>query len=268
MAITTMDGTLAGFQPPQFFNKVLSGTLVANRPFSTFFIGGIPGAATAPTPGVAGEALTTYPGQLPFSNPVSGNSYLARFAAGSSAQIGTFLLCDRLWHNSGINVNTATAQTINSVAWPARDTNGSTNGEGVHIGLEISTGTGVGAATPSISYTDQSGNSGASGSLIAAYGASSLAGAFYPFSLAAGDTGVRSIQSITLNNGMTSGTIHLVAYRILAVVGVSNTVAAGYIDPLTGGMPRLYDNTVPFVIFVPGGTTTTSLSGQMIVTQG
>lgn len=267
MAITTLDGIVAGCLPPQFFYKTLSGTLVAGRPFTPFYTAGIPGAAVAPTPGLSGAALTSYAGQLPFTNPVTGNSYLARFVADCVNQSGTLLLCDRLWHNSGLVVTTTTAQTVNSAAWPARDANGSTNGEGVLIGLEISGATGAGAATPSISYTDQSGNAGATGSMLFTYAASSAVGSFYPFTLAAGDTGVRSIQTCTLGVSMTSGTIHLVAYRVLAEISTIAGVA-GAVDAITSGMARMFDDTVPFLIFIPSGTASSYLTGTMTVAQG
>lgn len=267
MSIVTLDGALAGMQPPKEFMKNVTGTMVAGRPHSTFYLAGMPGAAVAPSPGMAGAALTTYAGQIPFTNPVSGNSYLSRFQ-GQATIAGTLLLCDRLWHQSGISVTTTTAQTINSVAWPARDIAGSTNGDGVYIGLEISTATGAGAATPSISYTNQAGTSGKTGSMIVTYAASSVAGTFYPFGLAAGDTGVRSIQTVTLGVSMTSGAIHLVAYRVLARLELTAAHTPNAIDAITSGFPRLYDNTVPFIIFLPSTTTTSNISAQMIVSQG
>lgn len=267
MAITTLDGALAGMQYPREIMKAVTGTMVAGRPHSTFYLAGIPGAAVAPTPGMAGAALTTYSGQIPFSNPVSGNSYLARLQ-GQATIAGTLMLVDRLWHQSGISVTTTTAQTINSVAFPARDVDASTNGNGIYIGLEISTATGAGAATPSISYTNQAGTAGKTGSMIVAYAASSVAGTFYPFSLAAGDTGVRSVQTVTLGVSMTSGTIHLVAYRVLAKLELTAAHTPNAIDFITSGFTRLYDNTVPFLIFIPSTTTTSNINAQMIVSQG
>jgi hypothetical protein len=269
MAITTMDGVLAGCKPPQLFYKALSGTLVGGRPFTPFYSAGIPGPAVAPTPGIAGEALTYYAGQIPFTNPSGGQkSYLARFAGMNSAQYGTLLLCDRLWHNSGLSVTTTSAQTVNSVAFPARDNNASTNGEGVMIALEITTATGSGAATPSISYTNSDGVAGKTASLAVAYGASSTVGSFYPFALAAGDKGVRSIQSYTSNVSMTSGAISLVAYRVIATLPMGYFNIAAALDALTGGMPEMFDNTVPFLVFIPSSTSSTYFAGQMIVTQG
>ena len=267
MAITTLDGAIAGMQYPRIITKAVTGTMVAGRPHSLFYLAGMPGAAVAPTPGLAGAALTTYAGQIPFTNPVSGNTYLSRFQ-GQATIAGTLVLCDRLWHNSGLVVTTTTAQTVNSVAFPARDAAGTTNGDGVMIGLEVSTATGVGAATPTISYTDQSGNAGATGSMIVPYAASSIAGTFYPFSLAAGDTGVRSIQTCTLGVSMTSGAIHLVAYRELARLEVTSANIPNAIDALTSGFPRMFDNTVPFIYFIPSTTTTSNISGSVVWSQG
>lgn len=267
MAITTVDGALAGMKPPEYFAKAATGTLVAGRPMNINYLAGVPGAMAAPAPGIAGAALTSYAGQIPI--PVaSGNTHLARFSGASSAQGGILMLCDRLWHNSGIVVTTTTAQTINSAAWPARDKNGSTNGVGVYIGLEISAATGAGAATPTISYTDESNNAGSTGSMQVTYAASSATGTFYPFTLAAGDTGVRSIQSVTLGVSMTSGSVSLVAYRPLATIELSAAGLPAAVDALTSGMPRLYDTSVPFLLYIPQTTTTSLLTGSVVYTQG
>lgn len=268
MAITTLDGVIAGCKPPQFYFKALSGTLVAGRPYSSFYAAGIPGAATAPSPGLGGAALTSYAGQLPFSNPGSGTSYLARFVGLSSAQAGQIILADRLWHNSGITITSTSAQTVNSATFPARDNNGSTNGEGVLLGVEVSSATGSGTPTITIGYTNSAGTDTRSATNVIATVASSAAGTFYPIGLQAGDLGVRSVQSLTLSATWTSGTIHLVAYRILAIVPIFTSGLSNSVDVVTGGMPQMFDNTVPFLIYVPSGTTSTSIQGSMTVTQG
>ena len=267
MAITTLDGALAGMKPPTYFSKAVTGTLVAGRPFSPFYLAGVPGAATAPSPGLAGEALTTYAGQLPIP-AASGNTHLARFSGVSSAQAGVLLLCDRLWHNSGFTITSTGAQTINSAAWPARDMNGSTNGVGVILGVEISSATGAGTPTITVSYTNDANTSGRTGTNSVATVATSAAGTFYPIGLAAGDTGVRSVQTLTLSATWTSGTMHLVAYRVLASLELGAAGLPNAIDALTSGMPRCYDNTVPFLVFIPQTTTTTQLSGTAVFTQG
>lgn len=267
MAITTLDGALAGMQPPTFYAKGVSGTLVAGRPFSPFYTAGVPAAASAPAPGIAGAALTSYGGQIPIP-AASNNTHLARFSGVSSAQAGMLLLCDRLWHNSGIVVTTTTAQTVNSATWPARDINGATSGAGVCIGLEVVTATGAGAATPSISYTNSGGTGSRTSTTVDTYAASSAVGAFYRLGLQTGDVGVQSIQSVTLGVSMTSGSVALVAYRVLATLELSAAGLPNAVDALTSGMPRCYDTTVPFLLYIPQTTTTTQLSGSVVFTQG
>lgn len=267
MAIATLDAAMAGMKPTEMFAKAATGTLVAGRPFNPWYLAGVPGAAVAPTPGLAGAALTSYAGQLAIP-AASGNTHLARMTGVSSGSSGVFLLCDRLWHNSGINVTTTTAQTINSAAWPARDRNGSTNGEGVLIGLEVSGATGAGAATPTISYTASDGTAGRTGSLVDAYAATAGAGQFFRFGLQAGDKGVRSVQSVTLGVSMTSGTIHLVAYRALQLLELPSVSVPNALDAVACGLPRCYDTTVPFVLFLPQSTASTLLTGSVNFTQG
>lgn len=268
MAITTLDGVIAGCQTPKFFYKALSGALVGGRTYTPFYAAGIPGAAVAPTPGLAGEALTTYAGQIPFSNPGSGTSYLARFVGLSSGQSGQIMLVDRLWHNSGITITSTASQTVNSVAYPARDENGTTNGEGVLLGVEVSTATGTNAPTITVTYTNSDNTGSRTGTNIVATSATSPIGTFYPIGLQAGDKGVRSVQSITLSASWTSGTIHLVAYRVLSVIQIGAGGTSTAVDVVTGGMPQMFNNTVPFLLFVPSGTASTSLQGSMTVTQG
>jgi len=268
MTITTLDGVIAGCKPPQFFYKALSGTLVGGRLYTPFYAAGIPGAAVAPTPGLAGEALTTYAGQIPFSNPGSGTSYLARFVGLSSGQAGQIMLVDRLWHNSGITITSTASQTVNSATFPARDENGTTNGAGVLLGVEVSAATGSANPTITVTYTNSAGAPSKTGANITGTTAPSPVGAFYSIGLQAGDKGVRSVQSITLSASWISGTIHLVAYRVLSVIQIGAGGISTAVDAVTGGMPQMFNNTVPFLLFVPSGTQSTSLQGSMTVTQG
>jgi hypothetical protein len=267
MVITSLDQVIAGMQYPREIVKAVTGTMVIGRPHSLFYLAGIPGAAAAPTPGLAGEALTTYAGQIPFTNPVSGNSYLARLA-GQATVAGQLLLCDRLWHNSGFTITSTGAQTVNSVAFPARDADGTINGNAVLVGVEVSTVTGAATPTLTMVYTNPSDVGSKTGTNVVATVASSIAGTFYPLGLAAGDKGVKSIQTFTLSVSWVSGTIHLVAYRILARLTLTLANTPNAIDALTSGFPRMYDNTVPFLIFIPAATTTSNITAHAIWTQG
>lgn len=271
MAITTMDGLVAALQP--FGEDVLKAAFTgeaAGQYHSMLYLAGRPGAAVAPTPGLAGAALTTYAGQIQVPALVSGkNIHLARLEFSQAANIGAVTVLDRLWHNSGIVVATLTAQTVNSVAWPARSQDGTTNGNGVMVAIEVSTATtNAGAITnTTMSYTNELGTAGRTAT-IGSFPATAVAGTFVPFNLAAGDQGVRSIQSVTLGTSYGGGTIHLVAYRELASLGSPVANVSATAGPIELGLPRMYDNSVPFLVYTLAGTAAGVTNAQLTFAQG
>lgn len=271
--ISTFDQLLAGMRPPFDLLKVGGTMEAAGVLHSLFYASGSPGAAAAPSPGLGGAALTTYAGQVPFQNPASGlNSYLARLS-GSATQPGKLILCERLWHNSGIGITTTTGQTVNSATWPARCPPASgltpdTLGGGIMVGLEASAAIGGGAVTnTTISYTNSAGTASRTGTM-ASWPATAAAGTFVPFQLAAGDVGIRSVQTLTLGTTYTSGTVHLVAFRRLAELPMPLANVGFAIDAITSGFPRLYDNSVPFFLWHAAGTAAVTVNGSIAFTQG
>jgi len=89
-----------------------------------------------------------------------------------------------------------------------------------------------------------------------------------PFDLAAGDAGVRSIQSVTFGTSLAAGAVHMILYRPIASVAVTLANAGAAIDFLTSGGPRLFDNSCPFFVWFPTGTGTGTLMGEAQFTQG
>lgn len=272
MTLATFEDAALNIKSPSFSFNSLSGTLVVGRPWTPFYAAGFPGPAVAPSPGVSGtdNTFTSYSGQLAFPATQSGQTiHLAKFLGMSSATAGTMLLCDRIWHNSGLSATITTSQTVNSNAWPARDDNESANGEGILVGMEVSTATGTGTpASLSLGYTNQAGTAGRTGANIPAMAASLPIGTFYPFSLQAGDTGVRSIQSFQINTtAWTSGTIHLVAYRIIDAIEISVAGISESRNIINGGLKRCWNGTIPYVMFIPGGTTSTQLFYNVMFAQ-
>lgn len=270
MSITTVNGLVAGMQPPHDFFKIGAAmedpTVTSGIYHSFLYTAGNPGAAAIPASGINGGALTTYAGQVPFSNPVSGNTYLATLSA-SATTAGKLILCDRLWHNSGLVVTTTTGQAITFPTLPARDSAGATSGADVLIGLEVSTITGNGAATaPTITYTNSAGSGSKTGT--AAFPATAVAGTFVPFSLAAGDVGVRSVQTVTLGTSLVSGVIHLVAYRILGTIEINAANYGDTKDFVRLGLPKLYNNTVPWLLWQHTVATATNIQGMLTYAQG
>lgn len=270
MAITTRDGVIAGLQTPRFISKAVTPTLVAGKPQSLWGLAGSPGAGAWDTT-LNGVVLSSTSamvnGQLPHVNPVSGNGYIGR-VQGQATIAGTLLVLDRLWHNGGYTITSTSAQNSTTPTFPARDAAGATSGDGVLLGLEISSGAGAAAPTITISYTNQAGTASRSGVNINPTANSPAAGSMFMIGLQAGDTGVRSVQSLTLSVSWVSGTMNLVAFRLLAAIPLTGANTPASLDALTGGMTRLYDGVVPYLVFVPSTTTASNVSGWYLETHG
>lgn len=275
MTITTLDAIFAGLRPPQPIAKSVTATLVAGRPASLWSLAGIPGAGSFDTTlnGVTLSSSSTIPnGAIPHYDPASGNSYLAYLDA-MATQAGRLLVLDRIWHNGGYTITSTSAQNSTTPTWPSRcptsgtDDTPTTTGLGVLLALEISAATGAGTPTITIGYTNQAGTASRTATNVIATVASSAIGATYFIGLQAGDTGVRSVQSLTLSATWTSGTMNLVAYRQLASINLQALIPNAA-DSLTGIGTRIYNGTVPWLVFVPNTTTATVVSGSFTETQG
>lgn len=272
MALSTIDTVNAALIQPQDYVKSVGGTTVAGRPHSYFLIAGMPTAGSASAAGLTGEVLTTATGQIPFTNPLSGNTYLSRFQA-QVTQPGTLMLCDRLWQNQITDLTSISEQVFtSSVQIPARDANGATTGAEVYAGLEITTVTGAGVPTLTFKYTNTAGTAGQIGLGMVAPVASSIAGTFYPIGLAAGDVGVQKAESITLSETWTSGAASVVLYRVISRISILAGGNAGAFlydnDAISTGFQKLYNNSVPFFILIPQTTTTSNIIGNVRFAQG
>lgn len=231
---------------------------------------GTPGAWAPGTPGLAGRATdgTTAAdaGALPIRTPATGYGYLHGVNAAASVACSVMLI-DILWINTGAVVTTLTAQTVNSVTFPARDLNGATNGDGVQLGMLVTTATTNASAITNTTavYTNQAGT-GSKTATIASFPATAIAGTLVPFQLAAGDEGVRSVQSVTLGTSYGGGAISLVAFRILSLVGcpVASVASAAL---LSDDGVRLYPGTTAIVVQIPTATTATNITAAAYVVE-
>jgi hypothetical protein len=338
MAITTVDGVVAGMRPPETLFKTGATMEAVGQHHTFWYVAGRPGAASANAVGIQGRQCNptnNTTGRIARVNPGSGNSYIARFG-GTTALAGTLMLIDRLWENSGLsltstslqpttvaasNISVANPTTVTTAAHgqasgstfyvtitgsnstpsidgtylatyassttftipvnvtvqgtagtvsfgiPARDRDGSYEGDNVMCAVEHSAAGGSGTPQITITYTNESGTGSKSG-ILAAANATPAAGTFEIIPLAAGDYGMRSIQGYTANATCTSGTCHLVMFRVIAIVDCSVPAAGRYIDAVTGGMARVYDDSVLQLLWLPSATTAVNFSGQYIETQG
>ena len=271
MAITTLDGAIAGMRAPEPFMKVgiTMAAVASQRAYTHWYATGNPGASLATTIGINGEAvipsLNSVGGRIRRTNPASGNAHLARLAV-SATSAGTLWLIDRVWQNSGLNVTSTSAQAISAAALPSRCGDGTANGANIMAAIEWSNTAGSGTPTVTLTYTDQDGNTGATGTFTGAFAAP--VGTFEVFNFTAGDTGVRAPTSFIQSATRNSGAMHLVLFRVLAQVEVTAANIGNAIDALTSGLPQLYDDSVLQLVWFPTATTATTIMGQYIETQG
>lgn len=184
--------------------------------------------ATSTTPAGASNMGANY---LP--DPASGGWYLTA-ANITETVVEALQMVDVLWYNTGAVVTTTTGQTVTmGGALPARDVDGSTNGRGVLAALLVTAATtNAGVITnTTITYTDQDGNAGNTGVFAASVGwqapATAVIGTWMPFLLAAGDTGIRSVQTLTLGTSYATGSLSLVLYRPLVTIPLPAAYANG-----------------------------------------
>lgn len=265
--------------PPGFNGRNFNFTKVATAPDAAGYHymyakdTGFPGAYALGTPGLSGATLdcSSAAGAAVSGSHVLPNAtsawYLTRYGLNSSV-VSTHQLLDLVWYNTGITVTTTTAQTVNSVAFPARDLNGATSGEGYQAAMYFSVASTAAAtiANTTIDYTNSQGTPGRTGTLSAVVGfqspATPVVGTWVPFQLQAGDTGIQSIQGITLGTSYVTGTINLFVYRPLSQdgVGVANA-ASGSLNVRQSLNPgvRIFNGTC-FGWALSGASSTTAAS--------
>ena len=255
------------------FMKTSTATDAAGVWYCTSKDVGYPGAWSPGTPGVNGRVTNGTSaadfGCIPVGNAAVGSNYLTALEMASSvAHTNDFFDC--LWVNTGLVVTTTTEQVITTPTLPARDVNGTTVGEGCTIML-LATATMTNAAANSsitVRYTNSKGVASRVATLSAIAGSQlplgANIGAVCWFNLAAGDTGVQSIQGITLATSLVSGSCSLMICRDLATIGTSIPNVS---TPKNIGGPgiRLYNGTCMLHNILCSSTAITFFSGGLVI---
>ena len=174
--------------------------------------GALPTTATTPARNVAGAF-----GQ---NDPTGGRQLWLLGIEGYSSIAANYLIYDRLAQVGGLSGAVITAQTCNI---SSTRYNTAQTAVGVQIAIEIGAAVGTTATTISASYTNQDGTAGRTTKLIAFGGTGNRElqrVLFLP--LADGDTGVLSVQSVTVaaNTG-TVGNFAVLLIKPLIQVGTS-----------------------------------------------
>lgn len=255
------------------FMKTGTASDAAGYWYCTSKDGGFPGAWAPGSPGVNGRVTdgtqAADNGCIPIKNPSVGANYLTEIQMGASVN-HSHLLFDVLWVNSGLSITTTTNQAITTPTLPARDINGTTNGEGCMIAILCTAAVGLAAvaSNATVSYTNSDGVAGRTATLAAIVGsqapATPVIGTLIWFNLQAGDKGVRSIEGLTLGTSWVSGSISLMITRDIATIGttIPNVTAQKII-----GSPgiRLYNGTCMLHCVLSSATTATFFSGELTV---
>jgi hypothetical protein len=206
----------------------LSITTVANVWFSLFSqAGGLPvaGTYTAIPGGAATNNASTGAWSYGLPNPTAPDVMaLLSFGFMSTQQINTLMLADLLVAAGSI-LQTAASNTVNSTALTRY-----TDGAGVMMTYETTTAAGATAQNMTVTYTDQAGNGSAS-SGAQAMTASAIVGRLQPSTLtpfttlASGDYGVRSVQTVAFSATNTAGQVALnLLFPLMLVPGVAANV--------------------------------------------
>lgn len=270
MAFTSLDQVVAALHGQ--LRSVAKNSITAKGAgyYADLFVasGGIPGAGAVPASYTVGG--TTYSlggsvaGAIPWAPTAGKNTHLARALFGSSV-VGTLILYDRLWACSGMSGTVATAQSVTGfTGLPSR----ASDGANVEAWAEIYTATGSTAVTVTMTYTNQDGVAGQSSvatSLVASPGAAFM----MPLNLAAGDTGVRSVDSgkLSATTG-TAGSWGITLLRRIAQIPITTVSVGTPLDLFSLGMPQIPDDACLCMAVMASTTSTGVVSGSLSLVAG
>jgi len=276
--IGTEDAIIAGLKAPLRFQKATFTGEAAGQMHNLFAVAGRPGAGALATPGLNGATVTsasTIGGMIPFTNPTIGQAYLAKLAVSAGANIIGVGFYDLLWYNSGIGSTTTTIQAVTTPTFPARDRNGSTDGDGIELWLHCSvvTGNAAAIANTTVNYTNSAGTTGRVAGLIQSWPASAVAGTVMPFGLQGSDVGVRAITNasgggLTLGTSYVSGTVHLMAVREIAYIPFVGATSGALLDWAQLGLPQCFNDSAIYGYALLSGTAAGTIQGAMSFAHG
>lgn len=268
MAITTRDGlvaALAGAYHRAFFKA--SMTAVAAFNYATFrAAAGDPPASTLAAPTTTGRALDrTSSGAMPIPSAGSNTLYLAGVQI-AGPTVGNVGLYDRAVEWGGLSGTSTAAQSLSAVTLPAR----CGTGDGYGIWLDWYTATGATlSASVTASYTNQAGTSGRTATLVGGTPASVPANRCYQLALQGDDTGVQSVQSVTLGTSTgTAGNFGCTIRRLIETIP-NHTANVGQSKGYgETGLAVIPTDACLELLVLASTTSTGVLQGKIIVAQG
>jgi hypothetical protein len=232
-----------------------------------------------PTPAIPTTSIVTDKNSLQSIGPIPAiSSGRLTFLGGrfcnmptsTNMSISALIMIDLLNISGGLDGTLATPQTTNL---PTAALTRYTSGEGVMAGIVIYTQIGNTVTTIQVSYTNSTGTSGRT-STPTTFGTSFFRenNIFIPIPLQAGDTGIRSIESVTLaaTTG-TAGNFGVCLYKPLAMISLEDGTGQNPLDSVSSGciIGSLCEIQADACLtFLANSTANaTSISGSVILTE-
>lgn len=261
-ALNTADDLIAAL-PGQvdMINKASQTAEGAGTWHSLWSAAGFPAAGAVPPAIGAGGGVPTRltTGAFPINNAASPPLNLLRAEIAGST-LGTLILYDRLWHCSGFVGNVTTLQSITS---PSAVNRPNTNGDDVELWGEVYTAMGATGSVFTATYTNQAGTGSRSATTTQPANALSV-GQMVPFILAAGDTGVRSVQSLQLSISTgTAGNFGLTLLRRVCQIPITTANVGAVADAFALGKPTIAVDACLAMMVMCTATNTGQLFGQL-----
>lgn len=236
--------------------------------FSSWYNTSTPPAGSTPSSGGT-QYSGPNNGAITFNNVSPKQRFLKSLTLSiPSGGIGVLVLYDRLCATSGISLASAATTAITTPALPRY-----TNGVGVQAWAEFTAGA-VGAPTLHCTYTNQAGTPGQVGASATSHSGTTGVGWSYPFPLADGssDSGVQSVQSVTVDVASSGGSTSVVLLKPLATITMPQVpatnnnniiVSRDFVMDLTS-LTRIYDGANLCFMFWPEASgTTTQFAGSI-----
>jgi hypothetical protein len=249
-------------------NVILSGTYAAAaRPSDSFRICLVNGAApAAPTTAAAPTRSTAGAFNNITQDASTGILVPVSYTFNGQLCAGAYILYDRLSHQGALSGIVTTAQTTNL---PTTALTRYTSGEGVFLAIDIHTTVGSTGTTVTATYTNQAGT-GSRVTPAVVFGGTGFreANRRIILPLQGGDTGVRSVESVTvLATTGTAGAFGITLFKPIAMFIVENINVVDYGDLISGrfigGLPEIVDNACLALMTIP--TISTTATGSISV---
>jgi hypothetical protein len=265
--INRQSGGNSGTPNNLFFYKVprVSGvaatTPIIGRGCSLWTYDGMPAGGAVPTSAAIPDRSTQ--GALPFLVATGGRDTHLIGANVTPLTAGIYLLYDRLMHIGGLSAASTADQTVQG-ATPTPAITRNTGGAGNMAWYEIYTIIGTTGTTLTMTYTDQSGNTGQTSTInIGATNFREVTRA-QRIPLAAGDNGIRAIEKIALTaTTAAAGNFGITLAQPLAWIPVDTAGTSGWRDYTTGlpGIPVIDPNACLGIMFIPAAATAPEVWG-------